>query len=78
MRYTPEVPAVAKDKRFGWVGLIVDERAMPRKQNRRAAQDVARASPPRTSPAFITPMAAHIVGELPQGSEWMYELKLDG
>lgn len=30
------------------------------------------------SPAFITPMAAHSVAELPEGADWIYELKFDG
>jgi len=29
-------------------------------------------------PAFITPMAAQVVKELPQGNEWIYEVKFDG
>jgi bifunctional non-homologous end joining protein LigD len=29
-------------------------------------------------PAFIEPMAAQVVEQLPQGDEWLYELKLDG
>lgn len=36
---------------------------------------VARSSP---VPVFVTPMAAVSVTELPQGDEWLYELKLDG
>jgi len=32
----------------------------------------------RASPSFIEPMAARIVQRLPEGPEWMYELKLDG
>lgn len=30
------------------------------------------------APAFVTPMAAQTVKELPQGDEWLYEPKLDG
>ena len=29
-------------------------------------------------PAFITPMAAQVVKKLPEGDEWIYELKVDG
>jgi DNA ligase D-like protein (predicted ligase) len=31
-----------------------------------------------SAPAFVVPMAAHSVTELPEGAEWLYELKLDG
>jgi bifunctional non-homologous end joining protein LigD len=33
---------------------------------------------PRKAPAFITPMAALAVKKLPDGDEWLYELKWDG
>jgi hypothetical protein len=39
---------------------------------------VAGLSKLRSIPSFVTPMAAHIVSKLPEGSEWLYELKLDG
>ncbi|MDB6082874.1 MAG: hypothetical protein JWN43_755 [Gammaproteobacteria bacterium] len=39
---------------------------------------VATSSKPRTPPAFVTPMAAQSVAELPEGDDWIYELKLDG
>ena len=32
----------------------------------------------RTSPAFVTPMAAQVVKTLPEGDDWVYELKFDG
>jgi bifunctional non-homologous end joining protein LigD len=32
----------------------------------------------RAIPAFIIPMAALLVSKLPEGDEWLYELKLDG
>jgi ATP-dependent DNA ligase len=32
----------------------------------------------KARPTFITPMAAQLVSELPDGAEWLYELKLDG
>jgi bifunctional non-homologous end joining protein LigD len=33
---------------------------------------------PRAEPEFVTPMMASPVTELPEGDEWLYELKLDG
>lgn len=51
---------------------------MPTKKNRRAAQDVSPVSGGRGAPAFIAPMAALVVKALPEGDEWIYELKLDG
>ena len=30
------------------------------------------------SPAFVTPMAAQVVKKLPEGDDWIYELKFDG
>jgi DNA ligase D-like protein (predicted ligase) len=33
---------------------------------------------PRPLPAFVTPMVAKNVQELPEGDEWVYEVKLDG
>jgi hypothetical protein len=38
----------------------------------------SRSTPQRTSPAFVTPMAAQVVKRLPEGDDWMYELKFDG
>jgi len=35
-------------------------------------------APQRVSPAFVTPMAAQVVKKLPEGDDWMYELKFDG
>lgn len=32
----------------------------------------------RPVPAFVPPMLARLVRTLPEGSEWEYELKLDG
>jgi DNA ligase D-like protein (predicted ligase) len=32
----------------------------------------------RAKPAFVTPMAAQVVKRLPEGDEWLYELKFDG
>jgi ATP-dependent DNA ligase len=45
---------------------------------------VARSSSPRTAlagstaSAFVTPMAAQVVKALPEGDEWLYEVKWDG
>jgi bifunctional non-homologous end joining protein LigD len=39
---------------------------------------VARAPRNRQSPAFIQPMAARVVDKLPEGDDWMYEVKFDG
>jgi bifunctional non-homologous end joining protein LigD len=39
---------------------------------------MAVSSKPRNPPAFVTPMAAHVVKQLPEGDEWLYEAKLDG
>jgi bifunctional non-homologous end joining protein LigD len=39
---------------------------------------VARAPRTRVPPAFVQPMAAHVVDKLPEGREWLYEVKFDG
>jgi bifunctional non-homologous end joining protein LigD len=50
-----------------------------KKKNRRPARQGRRSpSPARTAPAFVTPMAAQVVKRLPDGDEWVYELKFDG
>jgi bifunctional non-homologous end joining protein LigD len=46
-------------------------------RKRRAAQGV-RSPDQCQTPAFVTPMAALLVDALPEGTEWSYELKLDG
>ena len=46
-------------------------------RKRRAARGV-RSPDKRQTPTFVTPMAALLVDVLPEGSEWSYELKLDG
>ncbi len=33
---------------------------------------------PRVTPAFVPPMTAKVVQQLPEGPEWIYEVKLDG
>jgi len=37
-----------------------------------------RAKSPIHSPEFLEPMAARLVDKLPEGSEWLYEVKFDG
>jgi bifunctional non-homologous end joining protein LigD len=32
----------------------------------------------KTTPAFVIPMAAHLVNKLPEGRDWLYEIKWDG
>jgi ATP-dependent DNA ligase len=34
--------------------------------------------PPITKLKFIEPMYARLVNELPEGKEWLYEVKFDG
>ena len=34
--------------------------------------------PRSSSPAFIEPMAAKVVDALPEGEQWIYEVKFDG
>jgi DNA ligase D-like protein (predicted ligase) len=36
------------------------------------------AAPMRKTPAFVIPMAAQVVQKLPEGDDWIYELKFDG
>src|SRR5688572_22857373 len=50
-----------------------------KKKNKRRTTLVRRTSSPvRVTPAFVTPMAAQVVKRLPEGDEWIYELKFDG
>src|SRR5437764_7038696 len=39
---------------------------------------MARSGGTRPLPAFIPPMAAQLVDRLPEGDEWIYEVKFDG
>src|SRR3954465_7066211 len=42
-------------------------------------RSVARLRPaPAHLPAFVEPMTAHLVQSLPDGDDWIYEVKLDG
>ena len=50
-----------------------------KKKNKRRTTPVRRTSSPvRVTPAFVTPMAAQVVKRLPEGDDWIYELKFDG
>jgi bifunctional non-homologous end joining protein LigD len=51
---------------------------MPAKKNKRRPVPALRSSPTRKAPAFVTPMAAQVVKSLPEGNDWIYELKFDG
>jgi bifunctional non-homologous end joining protein LigD len=49
-----------------------------KKNNRKTTRVRRTSSPVRVTPAFITPMAAQVIKRLPEGEEWIYELKFDG
>ena len=51
---------------------------MPAKKNKKRPVRAPRPAPTRKPPAFVTPMAAQVVKELPEGPDWIYELKFDG
>jgi bifunctional non-homologous end joining protein LigD len=51
---------------------------MRTKKNKRQSEPKPTSSPQRIAPAFVTPMAAQVVKRLPEGDEWIYELKFDG
>ena len=48
------------------------------KKKRGPPLKTSRSAPQRVSPAFVTPMAAQVVKKLPEGDDWIYELKFDG
>ena len=48
------------------------------KKNRGPPRKGSRSTAQRTGPAFVTPMAAQVVKKLPEGDDWIYELKFDG
>ena len=50
---------------------------MSTKKKKRAPQAMT-STRPRAKPAFVTPMAAQVVKRLPEGDDWIYELKFDG
>ena len=45
-----------------------------KKKKRGSAPKTTPSAPQRTSPAFVTPMAARVVKKLPEGDDWVYEL----
>ena len=51
---------------------------MPAKKNKKRPVRAPRPAPTRKPPAFVTPMAAQVVKRLPEGDDWIYELKFDG
>ena len=48
------------------------------KKKRRSSTKAPAATLQRTTPAFVTPMAAQVVKRLPESDDWIYELKFDG
>ena len=51
----------------------------PKNKNRSPAASPSPAkSPAPSAPAFIPPMAAQLATALPEGPEWLYEVKWDG
>ena len=51
---------------------------MTTKKKKRAPAKSPASIRQRTTPAFVTPMAAQVVKRLPEGDDWIYELKFDG
>jgi bifunctional non-homologous end joining protein LigD len=49
-----------------------------KKNRQRPVRKYLRSRPTPKLPAFITPMAAQVVKKLPDGDDWIYELKFDG
>ena len=49
-----------------------------KKKNRQRPVRAPRSATTRKPPAFATPMAAQVVKRLPEGDDWIYELKFDG
>src|SRR5262245_12132953 len=49
---------------------------MPSKNSTSPSARLSAATKPR--PAFVAPMAARVVAALPEGPEWLYEVKFDG
>jgi bifunctional non-homologous end joining protein LigD len=53
--------------------------AAEKKKNRQQLEGRSRLrTAQRSPPVFIEPMAAQLVKKLPEGDEWLYEVKLDG
>src|SRR5687767_14457213 len=51
---------------------------MKTKKKKRAPAKTPPSVLQRGTPAFVTPMAAQVVKKLPEGDDWIYELKFDG
>jgi bifunctional non-homologous end joining protein LigD len=49
-----------------------------KKNRQRPVRKYLRSRPTPKPPAVVTPMAAQIVKMLPEGDDWIYELKFDG
>jgi ATP-dependent DNA ligase len=49
--------------------------ASKRKQKRTSVPRARKT--PRSAPAFVEPMAAQVVKKLPEGDDWLYEVKFD-
>jgi bifunctional non-homologous end joining protein LigD len=49
---------------------------MPKKNTQK--RTTRRSTATRLPPVFITPMAAQVVTQLPEGPDWLHELKFDG
>jgi bifunctional non-homologous end joining protein LigD len=51
---------------------------MPAKKNKQKGSGSRQRKTERSPPVFIEPMAAQLVKKLPEGDDWIYEIKLDG
>src|SRR5687767_10479500 len=51
---------------------------MPAKKKKRHPTRILPSAETAKPPGFITPMAAQVVKKLPEGDDWIYELKFDG
>lgn len=51
---------------------------MASKKNKQESKKVRLRSARHSSAAFLEPMAAQVVKKLPEGEEWLYEVKFDG
>ena len=51
---------------------------MPAKMNKKRAGPASRSASTGKPAAFVIPMAAQVVKRLPEGDDWIYELKLHG
>ena len=64
--------------RFSPVELDARTEHLSRRRSARDDDAVPRSRRIVAAPAFIQPMSAHLVDALPEGPEWMYEVKFDG